>query len=137
MSERLPLVLGFLALLTALWLGARFFDRWQRRRLGRLVAGRDRPTVLYFFTPDCHQCRRVQAPVLEALRRAVDGAVVVEAIDASRHPDLAARYGVLTVPTTVVVVGGAVRAVNRGPVGLATLRRQLGLAEPAAAPMAG
>lgn len=107
------------------------------RGLGRLTRGRaqaaadsadlpldpTRPTVLYFWTADCHQCRTAQAPTLQRL--AQQAPIHVVPVDAVAERGLADRFGVLTVPTTVVIApDGAVRAVNHGFASLATLRDQ-------------
>ncbi len=107
------------------------------RSLGRLTRGRaqaaadsvnlpldpTRPTVLYFWTADCHQCRTAQAPTLRRL--AQQAPIHVVPVDAVTERSLADRFGVLTVPTTVVLTpDGTVRAVNHGFASLATLRSQ-------------
>jgi len=83
MGERLMMVaLGVVALLAlyALW------RLWQRRRLSALqsltapihlppgVAG-GKPTVLYFTTAECAQCRLQQTPILAQLQTKVDVAI--------------------------------------------------------------
>src|SRR2546422_11752616 len=61
-----------------------------------------RVRILAFSTPDCQQCHRLQAPALQRVLEARGDAVAVVDIDASASPELAQRYQVLTVPTTVV-----------------------------------
>ena len=85
---------------------------WQRRRLAavaahaappevlRLVEGA-RPAILYFTTPECAQCRLQQAPILNQLAAKVD--VAVHKLDAVEQETLARFYGIMTVPTTVVL----------------------------------
>lgn len=107
------------------------------RSLGRLTRGRAqaaadsvalpldpaRPTILYFWTANCHQCRTAQAPTLQRL--AQQAPIHVVPVDAAAERGLADRFGVLTVPTTVVLTpDGKVRAVNHGFASLATLRSQ-------------
>lgn len=92
-------------------------------RENNLPLDASRPTVLYFWSADCYQCRAAQAPTLEKLK--AEAAVHVVAVDAVAERSLADRFGVLTVPTTVVIApDGGVRAVNHGFAPLATLRRQ-------------
>ncbi|MCW5882287.1 MAG: thioredoxin family protein [Anaerolineae bacterium] len=82
-----------------------------------------RPTILYFWTANCHQCRTAQAPTLQRL--AQQAPIHVVPVDAAAERGLADRFGVLTVPTTVVLTpDGKVRAVNHGFASLATLRSQ-------------
>ena len=85
---------------------------WQRRRLSALqtvtapihvpagVAG-GKPTVLYFTTAECAQCRLQQTPILAQLQNKVD--VAVHKLDAIEQEALARVYGIMTVPTTVVL----------------------------------
>ncbi|MGH2514200.1 MAG: TlpA family protein disulfide reductase [Ktedonobacterales bacterium] len=117
---------GVLAWL-AVWTGRRFVASRKRTALAAapLAAARaglgagttGAPVrILAFSSDDCTQCHRVQRP---ALRRVVDalGAATVEVveIDGPSSPELTKRYGVLTVPTTVVLdAAGRARAVNYG-----------------------
>jgi thioredoxin 1 len=66
----------------------------------RLVDGR-RPAVLFFSTADCAQCRLQQGPILSQLSGRVD--VAVHKLDAIEQEALARFYGIMTVPTTVVL----------------------------------
>jgi hypothetical protein len=89
---------------------------------GRLPEpGRDELYVLYFTTESCTVCRSRQEPALAEL-----SAVRVHKVDALAEPELARRYHVYTVPTTVVV-GSAGRPlhINYGYAPAARLRRQL------------
>jgi thioredoxin 1 len=109
MSERfviLAVAIAAALLIYALW------KLWQRRRLRSLrevtkpvhlppdvTAGK--PTVLYFTTSDCAQCRYQQTPILTQLQARVD--VAVHRLDAIEQQALAKVYGIMTVPTTVVL----------------------------------
>jgi len=109
MGERVViLAIGIVAALVvyALW------RLWQRRRLSALrtvtapihvtagVAG-GKPTVLYFTTAECAQCRLQQTPILAQLQNKVD--VAVHKLDAIEQEALARIYGIMTVPTAVVL----------------------------------
>jgi thiol-disulfide isomerase/thioredoxin len=59
------------------------------------------PAILYFATPECAQCRFQQSPILEQLSERVR--VAVYAVDAVAQQELANFYGVMTVPSTVVL----------------------------------
>lgn len=59
------------------------------------------PAVLYFTTPECAQCRYQQAPILEEL--AQRARIAVYAVDAVAQQDLARHYGIMTVPSTVLL----------------------------------
>lgn len=99
----------------------------QARTAVRDLAGwqSGRPTVVYFTAPGCVPCRTVQRPALERLTNRHQRVTVIE-IDASARPDLADRWGVLSVPTTFVLdpAGQPVHA-NHGVTPEHLLERQL------------
>ena len=71
--------------------------------------------ILAFSTPDCQQCHRLQAPALQRVLEARGDTVAIVDIDATTSPELAQRYQVLTVPTTVILdATGQAHAVNYG-----------------------
>lgn len=86
---------------------------------------RGRPNLLYFTTANCAQCRYQQTPILNQL--AVQVNVAIHKLDAVEQEALARFYGIMTVPTTVVL-GEDLRpvAVNHGLTPLPRLRMQLG-----------
>jgi len=84
--------------------------------------------VLAFTTPDCVPCKTVQRPALEALEQQYPGRIVIGEVDALIEPQLAARFGILTVPSTVVIgPAGDVRAINNGTATAERLATQVGL----------
>ncbi len=71
--------------------------------------------ILAFSTPDCVQCHTMQTPALHRVRAARGKAVDVREIDALDMPELAQRYHIVTVPSTVVLdAAGKAHAVNYG-----------------------
>jgi thioredoxin-like negative regulator of GroEL len=115
-----------LAAAGAITLAAALAYRAWAWRAGRLAgrAGHERaenPYVLYFTTETCGVCRTRQEPALAEL-----APVQVRKVDALAEPELARRYHVYTVPTTVVVgVEGLPLHVNYGYAPASRLRRQL------------
>lgn len=82
------------------------------------------PTVLYFTAEWCAQCRMRQAPILEQLVSAT--AIPIQKIDAVEHEQLAAHFGVMTLPTTVLLDSQRRPiAVNHGLAPLHQLREQV------------
>lgn len=59
------------------------------------------PVVLYFTTDNCAQCRYQQSPILEQFSR--ETGIPVQKLDAVAQAELAEFYGVMTVPTTVLL----------------------------------
>lgn len=83
-------------------------------------------TLLYFTTPTCAPCKTVQRPAIQRLREWVGDDIQVIEIDASEQPDLAGRWGVMSVPTTFVLdASGAPRYVNHGVAPADKLLRQI------------
>jgi thioredoxin-like negative regulator of GroEL len=71
--------------------------------------------ILAFSSADCTQCHRLQSPALQRLKERLGDTISVINVDAPSSPELASRYQVLTVPTTVVLdATGKVHAVNYG-----------------------
>ena len=84
-----------------------------------------RPNLLYFTTEQCAQCRFQQAPILTQLQNKMD--VMIHKLDAVEQEALARFYGIMTVPTTVVL-DAHLRpvAINHGVAPLHKLQAQLG-----------
>ena len=75
---------------------------------------------------DCRQCHQLQAPTLKRVLEARAAHVSVVDVDAPDEPELAQRYQVLTVPTTVVLdAKGRAHAVNYGFANSAKLLEQV------------
>jgi thioredoxin-like negative regulator of GroEL len=71
--------------------------------------------ILAFSSADCTQCHRLQTPALQRLQERLGDTVSVIDVDAPSSPELASRYQVLTVPTTVILdATGKVHAINYG-----------------------
>lgn len=133
MLERLVLVglailtIGLLRLAVPTWL------RRSSQRLSLDPAGAalldGRPQLLYFWSEACQQCRWLQTPAIQRLLAELEDQVVFRSVHALAEPDIASHYGVLTLPTTVVIdARGGVQAVNHGYANEERLRAQLGRA---------
>jgi thioredoxin 1 len=124
--ERLLLIaLGSLLLMAAIFV-ARTWARASKQRLmtipgtllldhlGASVDGRS--TLVAFSTPSCAACHTAQAPAVSDVERHVGAQQVrVVHVDAARQPAVAEAFGIMTVPSTVVLdPSGRVTAVNHG-----------------------
>ncbi len=96
-------VVGVLLLMLAVQL----FARWRARKLvGKELREFGRNVVVYFYSPNCGACQRMN-PVIDELSRKVK----VKKVDVSNREGLkiASQLGVLGTPTTVVVRDGKVK----------------------------
>lgn len=73
-----------------------------------VVLGSDKPVLVDFFATWCGPCRMV-APVLDEVAAEVEGKALVCKVDIDQSPDIAARYGVNSVPTLIVFENGEVK----------------------------
>ena len=74
----------------------------------REVLESERPVVVDFWAPWCGPCRAVH-PILEQLAEAHQGAVEFVKLNIDDHPEPAARFDVLSIPTVILFEGGEAR----------------------------
>lgn len=84
------------------------------------------PAIVYFTSPDCGPCRAYQRPAIDRVQRDLGDAVQVIEVNALEERDAAARWRVMTVPTTFILDRtGHPRQVNNGVAGPDKLKQQL------------
>jgi thiol-disulfide isomerase/thioredoxin len=89
----------------------------QKDDSGHLVPGAKpgTPAILYFTTPDCVPCRTVQKPALQKVKERLGDQLQVIEVNALEQPEMAGRWGVLSVPTTFILdEGGKLKHINHG-----------------------
>ena len=108
----------------------RFQRGGQRQLVGRVVenvalAGR-LPSILYFTGETCTICHTAQRPALRALAAGIESGIQIREVDIAVEPELARRYRVMSLPTTIVLdAAGQVTDINVGFASGEVLRRQL------------
>ena len=120
------LVLVSILLLLIVWSGRRFVEAQRRRALATVpltLSGGDTDAhaslslvrILAFSSADCRQCHEMQIPALQRVLDARGSKVSIAEVDAPNSPELAQRYRVLTLPSTVIMdAAGRAHAVNYG-----------------------
>jgi thiol-disulfide isomerase/thioredoxin len=92
------------------------------------VAPDDRRTVIAFSTPSCAACHAAQSPAIEHARAELAEVDIRRIdVDVARQPEVARLFGILTVPSTVIIGphGTRIVAVNQGFTPSARLVEQL------------
>jgi thioredoxin-like negative regulator of GroEL len=102
----------------------------QRELVGHIVdasKGDGRlPSILYFTGETCTICHTAQKPALRTLAAGIAKGIEIREVDIAVDPDLARRYRVMSLPTTIVLgPDGQITDINVGFASSETLRLQL------------
>ncbi len=69
------------------------------------VLDSNKPVLIDFWAPWCGPCRMV-SPIVDELAEDLDGKANIGKINVDEQPDLAAQYGIMSIPTLLVFKGG-------------------------------
>ncbi len=126
MVERVAISMAIIGGLGLLWWAWQYYKTRVRRAIQPVDVARGKPTLLYFTGEYCAPCKFQQTPIVEQIRAKLGDSVAVKTYDVSAQPDLASRYKVLTLPTTVVLnQSGQVTHINYGVAEQSKLEMQL------------
>ncbi len=80
------------------------------------VLGSDRPVLVDFWAEWCNPCRML-SPVIEQIAEEYKDRAIIGKVNIDEEPELAGRYGVMSIPTLIVYKDGNVAAKSVGVVG--------------------
>jgi thioredoxin 1 len=86
----------------------------------------EQPVIVDFWAEWCGPCRAV-APVLDTIAQERDGELRVVKVNIDEEPDLARRYGIMSIPTIVLFKDGEPAAAAIGAQPKKMLEKSLGL----------
>jgi thioredoxin 1 len=80
------------------------------------------PTVVDFYADWCPPCKMV-SPIIDSLSKEYEGRAKFVKINTDDHPELAQRFGIMSIPTIMVFKNGQVDSTTIGA-GPATMYRK-------------
>ena len=77
------------------------------------VLGSDVPVLVDFWATWCMPCRML-APVIEEIASENEGKIKVGKVNVDDEPELAAAFGVQSIPTVVIIKDGEIKEISVG-----------------------
>jgi thioredoxin 1 len=126
MFERILLAAVIVALGVLAYGGILLRQRRRAATRSRERAATGRSGVLVFTSPTCAPCKLQQLPIIDRILVDWRDKIEVEIIDVTQQPEVAAQYGVWSLPTTIVLdAQRRVIAINQGVAHEYKLREQI------------
>jgi thioredoxin 1 len=82
----------------------------------------DKPCIVDFFATWCGPCKAL-SPVLDSIAKEYDGKLVVYKIDVNQEEDLAAAFGVRSIPTLLFIPMTGKPTITNGSMGYNELKK--------------
>lgn len=82
----------------------------------------DKPCIVDFFATWCGPCKAL-SPVLDSIAKEYDGKLVVYKIDINQEEDLAAAFGVRSIPTLLFIPMTGKPTITNGSMGYNELKK--------------
>jgi thioredoxin 1 len=126
MFERILLAAALIVLGVLVYRGILLRQRRRAANRSRERIATGRSGLLVFTSPTCAPCKFQQLPIVDRILLDWRDKIEVEIVDVTEKPDVAAQYGVWSLPTTIVLDAQRnVVAINQGVAPEHKLRAQL------------
>jgi len=80
------------------------------------------PVIVDVWAPWCGPCR-IYSPIIEEVSNDYEGKIKFVKVDADENENIAARYGIMSIPTTLLIENGKVKAQSVGAVPKEVLKK--------------